>query len=264
MLEYREFTTAEHSPLQCVWELRGEVAEQQRITPDGRFELIVHLRDPFEALLQSGWKQQSATLIAGQTTKPMLVRPTGSTHTIGVRLKSWASACFAGLPASELTNQVADARAVSRSLSHKLRDTVHRYHSDLEKIAGSLMADLGDAKPADERVTAAVRVIEQSAGQCRLEEVARVANLSFKQLERLFHRHVGVGPKTLARIRRFSHIFAQLEALGGNWAQIACECGYADQSHLARDFAQFAGTTPGALLSPQSDLAWYFTAAHQE
>jgi len=58
-------------------------------------------------------------------------------------------------------------------------------------------------------------------------------------------------------------VFGQLEDLQCNWAQIAFECGYTDQSHLARDFAQFAGAPPGAVHSPGSDLAWYFTAANQ-
>jgi transcriptional regulator GlxA family with amidase domain len=179
-----------------------------------------------------------------------------------LRLKSWASASLAGVPAHELTNQVADVEEVNRKLGRKLWDTVHR-RSDLANIAGSFVAEFGAAKSADERIIAAVREIDRSDGQCRVEQLAKLTGLSFKQLQRLFDKHVGVGPKTLARIRRFSHVFAQLEALQANWAQIAYECGYTDQSHLTRDFSQFAGAPPAALLSAQSDLAWCFTAAHQ-
>lgn len=42
-----------------------------------------------------------------------------------------------------------------------------------------------------------------------------------------------------------------------NQAQIAYASGYADQSHFIREFRQFSGYTPGALLkvcAPYSDL----------
>ena len=35
----------------------------------------------------------------------------------------------------------------------------------------------------------------------------------------------------------------------GKLATVAAECGYADQSHLTRDWRQFAGTTPSAWIA---------------
>jgi AraC-like DNA-binding protein len=56
---------------------------------------------------------------------------------------------------------------------------------------------------------------------------------------------IGVTPKTLARIMRFNHAQAMARA-GGDWADIAAACGYADQAHLAREFVELSGSTPTA------------------
>lgn len=262
MLEYREFKAAKESPLECVWELRGEGTERQRITPDGRFEFIFHLNEPLEVLNANGWNKQSATLVSGQLTQPLMVRPAGITHTVGVRLKSWAAAVVSGLPARELTNQVIGLRHIGKDLEQRLAHCIYR-EPDLARIAERLTYQLASGECADQRVIAAVEFVERTRGQCRVEQLAKISGLSFKQLQRLFDQHVGLGPKMFARIRRFSHVFAQLETQPANWAQIACECGYTDQSHLTRDFSQFAGDPPAALLSPDSDLAWCFTTAQR-
>lgn len=261
MLVYHELVLPEESPIQCVWELRGGGRDRQRIAPDGRFEMIVHLGEPFEALGADGWKRQSNTLVAGQLTQPLFVRSAGNTRTVGMRLKSWASSCITGVAADELTNRVVQAGEIDRKLSQKLRDAVAKNGLNLPQIAARLLAAFGPGEDADERVVAAVRQVELTTGTCPMEELARIARVSGRQLERLFHYNVGVGPKTLSRIRRFSHVFTQVEALDANWANIAAECGYNDQSHLTRDFNQFAGGPPASLLSRATDLALCFTGA---
>lgn len=40
-----------------------------------------------------------------------------------------------------------------------------------------------------------------------------------------------------------------------DWARIAVDCGYFDQSHLIRDFLEFSGLTPADYLRRQSEQA---------
>ena len=82
----------------------------------------------------------------------------------------------------------------------------------------------------------------------QLAEVARQVNLSVSQLERSFTRHVGVGPKLLARQTRVSALAAEaMTQQRPGWAWLAAKYGYADQAHLARDFRELTGLTPSGL-----------------
>src|SRR5437899_1531277 len=89
----------------------------------------------------------------------------------------------------------------------------------------------------------------------------RFHGLTPRHLQRRFAARVGVTPKTLARILRFQNTLRHRAAQGGrDWLRIAIDCGYTDQSHLIRDYAEFAGETPVGLRAAEGELSAYFTA----
>jgi AraC-like DNA-binding protein len=54
----------------------------------------------------------------------------------------------------------------------------------------------------------------------------------------------------MARIFRFERAMQGLAAgRFATLADLASDCGYADQAHFNRDFAQFAGETPRSLMT---------------
>jgi AraC-like DNA-binding protein len=56
-------------------------------------------------------------------------------------------------------------------------------------------------------------------------------------------------PKRAARVIRFERVPRRIAGEAQpDWARLAAECGYSDQAHLIRDFGEFAGTTPGAVV----------------
>jgi len=71
---------------------------------------------------------------------------------------------------------------------------------------------------------------------------------SRKRLIDRFQTEIGVPPKTVARLIRFQHALRLIDGqTRPRWSEIVHACGYYDQSHLIRDFHQFAGCTPGEL-----------------
>ncbi len=93
----------------------------------------------------------------------------------------------------------------------------------------------------------AIRAIERSRGTVALDDVASLAGLSSRQFRRRCREATSFSPKLLARILRFRHAVQLAPTLVGHHAELAAQCGYADQSHLIADFQAFAGQTPHAL-----------------
>jgi AraC-like DNA-binding protein len=61
----------------------------------------------------------------------------------------------------------------------------------------------------------------------------------------VFRAEVGMTPKLYSRVRRFQLALARARATPrADWARLAGECGYFDQSHLIHDFRQFCGLGP--------------------
>lgn len=80
--------------------------------------------------------------------------------------------------------------------------------------------------------------------------VARMADqlgLSERQLHRRCLPAFGYGPRRLARILRLNRALAEAGA-GRPLAQVAADCGYADQAHLCRDVLALTGATPTELV----------------
>jgi AraC-like DNA-binding protein len=95
-------------------------------------------------------------------------------------------------------------------------------------------------------VSAAWHLLVQSSGTSPIGAIAREVGWSHKHLITRFKQQIGVAPRLAARLLRLSRVWWLIES-GQGWARIAAESGYADQSHLVREFRQFTGTTPSAL-----------------
>ena len=88
----------------------------------------------------------------------------------------------------------------------------------------------------------------------RVRDVARRVGLSQRRFIRVFAAEVGLTPKLYGRVRRFQRALALVRGVPApDWAQLAVECGYFDQSHLIRDFRAFAGLTPEEYLRHRSE-----------
>jgi PAS domain S-box-containing protein len=80
----------------------------------------------------------------------------------------------------------------------------------------------------------------------RVTEIARIAGLSTKQLERLTRRTLGLSPRGLLQRLRIEHAVSLLTTTDLSGGEIAAACGFYDQSSFTRQFRAVLGLTPGA------------------
>jgi transcriptional regulator GlxA family with amidase domain len=90
------------------------------------------------------------------------------------------------------------------------------------------------------------QTIESSLGLIRMAQVSGEVGYSIRSVDRTFRQCFGVSPKFYARIIRFQQVIKLLSGSSADLTDIAMACGYYDQSHLAREFTDFAGQSPSA------------------
>ncbi|MBN3792935.1 GlxA family transcriptional regulator [Burkholderia sp. Ac-20353] len=105
----------------------------------------------------------------------------------------------------------------------------------------------GVAPNAHPKVKRAILLMEQHIGHSiTIDELARRLDLSARQLERLFREATGSGPAACYRAIRIRTAAWMLMHLDKNISVIAAACGFADASHLGREFRRAYGMSPSA------------------
>lgn len=119
-----------------------------------------------------------------------------------------------------------------------------------------LQARLRPVRGLDPQIVRAVRQLEGVAAPLREDDDGRVAALvaasgrSHRRFIAGFRDAAGLSPKRYARVHRFKRLLGALAATPRpDWAQLALDGGYFDQSHLIREFREFAGVSPRAYLA---------------
>jgi AraC-like DNA-binding protein len=83
----------------------------------------------------------------------------------------------------------------------------------------------------------------------RVDQVAAMAGMSTRSLQRAFATYVGVSPKAVLARYRLQDAAAMIDAGEvDDLASLAADLGWFDQAHFSRDFRSVVGITPSAYL----------------
>ena len=263
--------------VRCFWVLEDADARGpgplERVLPDGCIELVLHHGERFLRHDAGGVERQPTAVVAGQIRAALRLQSTGRVGAFGVRFEPAGAALFLGPDADELTDRIVALSDLAPQDGEALTEALAEADGDAARVALMSrwllrrLADragasgAGTAAPGDHRAdarnnlaggVAAVAHIERRAGNVGVGDLASHLGWSTRRLQRAFLAHVGVSPKTFARVVRFQRV---VRALGRDpstrLAELALDAGYADQAHLARDFRELAGLPATAWLAEQ-------------
>ncbi|WP_087005788.1 helix-turn-helix domain-containing protein [Rhizobium sullae] len=89
-------------------------------------------------------------------------------------------------------------------------------------------------------------LLENLDGNVSISEVAQMCNLSRGYFIRAFRETTGMTPYQWVLRKRIDRARDLLRASDAALAEVAIACGFSDQSHFTRVFADIVGTTPGS------------------
>ena len=225
--------------------LRGLVASFWAVTwslPDGearRSEVLPHPAVHLVAEPDGVWVYGVPTAIDVRVLS-------GSGFATGARFRPGAFGALVDRPVKELTGRrlrAADVLGDSEleAAAAAATDTAGR----VAALEAFLLARPPEPTAERELVRAIVDDIAAAAPGTGVAELAGRHGVSTRTLQRLFARHVGVGPKwVLQRLRMHDALEAAGTGRDVGWASFALELGYFDQAHFIRDFRAVVGRSP--------------------
>ncbi|WP_093421140.1 helix-turn-helix domain-containing protein [Saccharopolyspora flava] len=211
----------------CAWGHGGEpVGGSQLVVPDGCVDVI--------------WRPGGIEVV-GPDTGAWVSGIAAGSSLFGIRARPGMAGLLLGVPAGEVRDQRVDAADLWGARARVLAEAI----DERPEMAPVLLADFARRRLAewapDPVVTAAVAALDDP----RPPSVAGLADrvgVSERQLRRRIGDAVGYGPRTLVSVLRFQR--AVRGAGTRPLADLAQDCGYADQAHLTREFRRLSGTTP--------------------
>ena len=233
----------------------------QRIVPSGLPELIFY----FEHRPKTVGNKKSIpenTCISGQQKGFYDLEVSGKLSLFSILFQPHGASLFFDIPVNELFAQNVPLKFIVKSEAPELESKLSAAETFLEKVSVAekfLLKRLAKNYKHHEfsRINSCLSEINRTKGLVSPERLSALTCLSRKQFERNFSAFVGTSPRQFLKTVRFQNaLHTKFNQKSVSLTQLACDCGYYDQSHMINDFKSLSGFTPGeyfACCEPYSD-----------
>jgi AraC-like DNA-binding protein len=218
------------------------------LVPDGHFDILWHSGSHFEyEIKETGQSNSNELIIAGQMTRASYLNINFPVTIIGAKLFAHALHPLVKTHLCEFTDKVFNFEDIfedSKELIKSMRIAGDKFEA-LRLLQSYLINKYSKCKDIDEITVNISREFFKESGNITLKEIARIYDISPRQIERKFDRFIGQTPKMLSRAIRFSGCLAAIQrSPGRKTLEVIHSFGYYDQTHFIKEFKDFVKLTP--------------------
>lgn len=229
-----------------------------KLLPVNNIDIVFNLSSPMR--YASGEKVDRAPKYSfkGLTKEFYRVHQSGRLNMIG------ASFFPAGLypvlktPLFEFSNCTVDLDAILPEFSLIFEEKFSPRANVMEQI--ELLEDLFDLLIdkqciPDRKTYSLLNSFYENINTLTIEAFCTEQGVNHRNLERIFKKFIGTGPKTFKRVNRFQQLLNKLLKHDfNNLTSLAYEYGFHDQAHFIRDFKVFTGCSPSRFLKEKKSV----------
>ena len=229
------------------------------VLPTGTVEIVIDLRGGILRVSDSSLPLQfesfHGAVVCGPHSEPFVIGTSQPADLLGVHFASGGAFPFLGVPLDELRNHRVSLRDLWGKAGDSFLERIPAATSRSESaqaVQHALLDRMSSGSTLHPAVASALKALQGGLG--KIGPIKREIGLSSRHFERVFRDQVGLAPKRFSRVRRFQALLSSIDgAQSVDWAALALRFGFSDQAHLVHDFREFAGVTPSAYLSKQTD-----------
>lgn len=245
---------------------------RERGLPTGRIDIVIPLLQKsvlrYDSIDSVQAQHLHGAVVSGAHDRFIVRGMGGVSSAIGVHFRPGGAAAFFGGALCELRNQTVLLEDLWGLHAHEMRERIQAAPQVLRKfkiLEQSLQMQLSSACQMDLMVSCALRALAQDPSAVRISAVQNMASCSPKTFIRRFEAAVGLTPKRFARVLRFNTLLSRVVSDGPrDWAQLALEGGYFDQSHLSNEFKRLSGLSPTAYVPVSACRPTHVAIADQQ
>ncbi|MFC9893837.1 helix-turn-helix domain-containing protein [Nocardia sp. NPDC127579] len=241
------------------YRMTGYAPGVHRGLPSRHLTFIVAIGPTIDVVAQTdpGQRPQDyRCVVSGLQASAATIAHRGDQEGVAIALTPLGARTLFGLPAGELWNLSLEFADVAGPIGDELWERLQGPAPWPRRFAVCDQMLTALARPGrlvTPELTWAWRKVVDSGGTVGIGALAADIGWSRQHLARRFGTEFGLSPKLAARVTRFERARRMIAHTPSfvTIAQVAATCGYYDQAHLDRDFAELAGCSPTTWLAEE-------------